>query len=70
MEDKSSKRKRRDSSRRKLRYVCALREMNFAPTTQEGFIFQIWQSSPSLDLFLTGTPMTRKNAGTKAIGIP
>ena len=32
MEDKSSKRKRKDSNRRKLRYVCALREMNFAPT--------------------------------------
>ena len=48
MENKSSKRKRKDSSRRKLRYVCALREMNFAPTTLKasctkyGSPCQIW----------------------------
>ena len=37
---------------------------------QKGFIYQIWQPMPNLDLFLTGTPMIGKNADTKALGIP
>ena len=36
---------------------------------QKGFIYQIWQPLPNLDLFLTGTPMTGKNADTNALGI-
>ena len=34
---------------------------------QKGFIYQIWQPLPNLDLFLTGTPMNGKNADTKAL---
>ena len=37
---------------------------------QKGFIYQIWQPMPNLDLFLAGTPMIGKNADTKALGIP
>ena len=43
---------------------------NFVATTQKGFIYQIWQPLPNLDILLTGTPMIGKNADTKALSIP
>ena len=41
----------------------------FVGTTQKGFIYQIWQPLPNLDILLTGTPMIGKNADTKALSI-
>ena len=43
---------------------------NFVATTQKGFIYQIWQPLPNLDILLTGTPMIGKNADIKALSIP
>ena len=43
---------------------------DFVATTQKGFIYQIWQPLPNLDILLTGTPMIGKNADTKALSIP
>ena len=69
MENKSSKRKRKDSSRRKLRYVCALREMNFAPTTLKAF-FPNMVALAKFGLILSRNTDDQKECGYQDIRHP
>ena len=43
---------------------------DFVATTQKGFIYQIWQPLPNLDILFTGTPMIGKNADNQGIKHP